>query len=483
MTRSHYLIFIISGWLSISSGIGSQYNPNTDWFKNAGYGVFVHYLYDLQNNSNQIHSLGKQTSWDECVKEFNAERFADLMRQAGAGYVIFTMHQRTRFLIAPNSTFDNLTGYKPGEACSTRDLVEDLYKALSQYNIPLLLYWTGDGPREDSRAAQALGWKEPVPIDYVKKWASVAREYGERYGSKVAGWWVDGCYSFIGYDDERLRILAEALKAGNTNRIIALNPGVQEKVSFYTIYDDYTCGEQNQFYDMPASRWINGVQWHILSFLGCGSSQIGAAWAMPGVKYTKNDLIEYVAEVNQRGGVVSIDVLLYRDGELDRSQLEVLRALRGGIAGYRFMKPVPPGNIAFKKPARLLSLDSKRELPVNSGVHFPKRGVDGNLSTFALAGNEWPWTYEVDLLKPHNINRIKISFASGRYATKLQISVSEDGKQWQTLTTAENLDGKPFEYKFQPVSAEFVRISALKSDRPNQPGTQMAIAELEIYGD
>ena len=69
-------------------------NPNTDWFLKAGYGVFVHYLEDLQNDPQQIHSLGRRTSWDECVREFDVNRFADAMAEAGAGYVIFTMHQR-----------------------------------------------------------------------------------------------------------------------------------------------------------------------------------------------------------------------------------------------------------------------------------------------------------------------------------------------------------------------------------------------------
>ncbi len=105
-------------------------DSNSDWFQRAGYGVFVHYLEDLQNDPQQVHSLGRETSWDECVREFDARRFANAMGEAGAGYVIFTMHQRTRFLIAPNATFDRLTGYRPGEACSTRDLVEDLYQAL-----------------------------------------------------------------------------------------------------------------------------------------------------------------------------------------------------------------------------------------------------------------------------------------------------------------------------------------------------------------
>jgi hypothetical protein len=71
-------------------------NSSTDWFQRAGYGVFVHYLQDLQNDPPQIHSLGRKTSWDECVREFDARRFAEAMAEVGAGYVIFTMHQRTR---------------------------------------------------------------------------------------------------------------------------------------------------------------------------------------------------------------------------------------------------------------------------------------------------------------------------------------------------------------------------------------------------
>ncbi len=474
-------------WLFLASLVGAGLvwgepnNPNTDWFQRAGYGVFVHYLEDLQNAPGQIHSLGRRTSWDACVHEFDVDRFAGAMVEAGAGYVIFTMHQRTRFLIAPNATFDRLSGYQPGEACATRDLVEDLYQALHRKNIPLMLYWTGDGPRQDPKAGPALGWKDPVPTDYVQKWASVAREYGERYGEKVAGWWADGCYRFIGYDEEKLAILAAALKAGNPKRIIALNPGVEDKVRPYSRHEDYTCGEQNQFLDQPVSRWVGGEQWHILSFLGSGSSHIGATWGMPGVRYSKVDLTDYVADVNRAGGVVSVDVLLYRDGGLDRSQLEVLKALRPGLAAARVAAPVPPGNLAFRKPARLLSLDGSHELAVNGGVHFPRLGVDGRPETTALAGGEWPWTYEVDLLEPRPLRRVKVTFAKNGYATRLRISVSADRKTWQTMAAADNPEGQPFACDFAPVKAQYVRVSALKPDGPNQKGGQMAVAELEVY--
>ena len=86
----HWLIFLplfASGFVLEAA----TNNPSTDWFQRTGYGVFVHYLQDLQNDPQQIHGLGRETSWDECVREFDARRFADAMGEAGAGYVIFTM--------------------------------------------------------------------------------------------------------------------------------------------------------------------------------------------------------------------------------------------------------------------------------------------------------------------------------------------------------------------------------------------------------
>ncbi len=471
--RARALVAIVVALLPFSFAQGEPMNPSTEWFQKAGYGVFVHYLAGLQNNREQVHSLGRETSWDECVREFDTDRFADTMAEVGAGYVVFTMMQVTRYMIAPNTTYDRITGYQPGEACASRDLVEDLYRSLSQRNIPLMLYWTGDGPRADPQAGPAFGCQTPVTTEFVEKWASVVREYGERYGDKVAGFWVDGCYRFIGYDDEKLGVLAQALKAGNAKRIIALNPGVEAQVSAYSRHEDYTCGEQNRFFDMPVSRFIDGEQWHILSYMGTG-------WGHPGSQYTKRELAEYVFDVNQRGGVVSIDVLLFRDGSLDRSQVEVLKAVRHELVAGQPRPPVPPGNLAYRKQARLLSLDGSHPLEVNSGVHFAKLGVDGRLDTVALAGGEWPWTYEVDLIDPVNVRRIKVTFGSG-YATHFEFRLSADGTTWRTVASQTDHDGKPYEAALDPAKARYVRVCGLKPDGPDQTGSQMSIAELEVY--
>jgi hypothetical protein len=467
------------------AALAATNNPATDWFCRAGYGVFVHYLNELQNNAATIQSLGRSTSWDECVREFDAERFASAMAEAGAGYVIFTTHQRTRFLIAPNATFDRLTGYKPGEACATRDLIEDLYPALHRRNIPLMLYWTGNGPSSDPKASAALGWRTPVADDYVANWSSVAEEYALRYGEKVAGWWVDGCYvnhGGFGWTDGKLAPLARALKAGHPGRIVALNPGVE--LSAYSAHDDYTAGEQNTFAALPESRWLGGKQWHVLSYLGCerADNYLSAGWCEPGAKYGKRELADYVRAVNRKGGTVSIDVLLYRDGGIDRSQLEVLKALRPALIPQKNPEAVPPGNLAYRKPARLLSLDGLRELPVNgNGVHKPELGVDGFPDTSARASDEWPWTYEVDLGDTHALRRVKVTFSRHAYATRIRLTVSPDGKRWREVAAAETPAGNPVDRAFAPVIARYVRVSALKPDGPGQPGEQMAIGELEVY--
>ena len=467
-------------------GMASAQKPDpakTDWLVAGKYGVFVHYLTGLQNNPEHVASLGRETSWDECVREFDVEKFAQRMHEAGAGYVIFTMMQRSRFLIAPNATFDRLTGYKPGEACATRDLVEELYRALDKRHVALMLYWTGDGPCDDPKAAQALRWPPSgqVSEEFVRNWAAVVREYGLRYKEKVKGFWTDGCYRFIGYDDRKLGILAEGLRAGYPDRIIALNPGVEDRVRAYSRHEDFTTGEQNAFADFPLARFVDGRQWHVLSYLGTG-------WAQPGTAKSKRDLIDYVDACNVLGGVVSIDVVLYRDGDLDRSQLEVLKAIRPGLArkageldAWRQGKAVPPRNKAWHKPSFLMNAQGKYQLGPSVGeVHAARHGVDGDGATSAVAGNEWAWAYDVHLLRPEKLSRVVIVFGPG-FATEFELLATLDGVKWQPLAHLRDQKGGRVEIPFGPIEARILRVRAIKPDGPGQPGTQMSIAELEAY--
>jgi len=459
----------------------------TDWFVKHGYGVFVHYLNKLQNNPEHVASLGKSTSWNDCVNEFNVELFADQMKETGAGYVIFTVLQRQQYMIAPNETFNRLTGYKTGEACASRDLIEELYQALHKRGIDLMLYFTGDSAIDDPKARAGLGISFPVQEDFVRKWSSVAAEYGKRYKDKVKGYWVDGSYDFIGYNDDLLGIFAEGLRAGYPERIIAFNPGVEMRA--YSIHEDFTAGEWNSLDLLPPNgRFLDGEQWHILSFLGTSEGNIAASWGQPGTCKTKQELAEYVWNVNAHGGVVSIDVLLYRNGELDRSQLEVLKPLRQRIAAlesFRYAwkegKAIPANNIAWKKPAALKSNDGERTLIPSVGeVHAARCGNDGNRKTSAVGANDWAWTYEVDLLEPTLLAQIVVHFGSG-YATDLELFVVDTQQKEVSLGRFTDQKGESLDVKFEPNKYRCIRVRSYQPSGPNQPGVQMSIAEVEAY--
>jgi len=158
----------------------------------------------------------------------------------------------------------------------------------------------------------------------------------------------------------------------------------------------------------------------------------------------------------------------------------VLKAVREQLKSGKAYPTVPPGNLAYRRQSSLLSLDGSHELEVNGGVHFPRLGVDGNPQTTALAGGQWPWTYEVDLVDTVPVRRMKITFGTG-YATEFEFRLSEDRKTWKTVAARADHDGSPFEAEFEPVRARYVRVCALKPDGPGQKGSQMSVAELEVY--
>jgi hypothetical protein len=303
-----------------------------DWFRDQKWGIFTHFLNHEQNTHGTITNMGiGETSWDECVNGFDVERFAGDLSQTGAGYLMFTLQQGERFMAAPNETFNRITGCKTGEACASRDLIADLIKALDKVHISLFLYFTGDGPYKDPVAGPSMGYArqhDPLTGTFLRNWSSVAREYSLRYGEKIKGWWVDGCYESFHYTDESIKYYTEAMKAGNPHALTAFNNGVKDRISYYSIYDDYTCGEMNSFVDIPDSRFIHDSQWHILAPLGIPpDGNPWGGWCKPGCKHSLTYMKDYMGKVNSKGGVVTIDVALYRDGHIDPEQLELLKSI------------------------------------------------------------------------------------------------------------------------------------------------------------
>ena len=293
----------------------------TDRLSQKKWGVFNHYL----------------PASPDLVDTIDTDAIAQTLHEIGAGYYVVTMMQGRNVLNAPNEAYDRITGRLPGEVCAERDLIADLYDSLSKYDIDLYVYFTGDGPYQNEQDGAAFGFTSPVTRPFVEQWASVLEEYALRYGDKVCGWWIDGCYKgAFGYDDDLLQLYYDAVKKGNPKAIVAFNDGVKEVITREDGLSDFTAGEQIDFTVLPKERFADGAQWHVLAPLGISPDPKNPCntWCKPGVKRDGAYLREYIDKVNSRGGVVTIDIWMDWNGgtSFDRAQIDTLRAMEFGSA-------------------------------------------------------------------------------------------------------------------------------------------------------
>lgn len=297
------------------------------WFREAKYGVMTHFLVDEA---------------DERMEIFDPETLASQLDEAGAGYLIFTLGQNSGYYCSPNAAYEYYVGVEPYTRCYARDLPAELAQALAPYGIKLILYLPSRAPqRARPREIVALGdiWlpfglgqQLPAPQIFTARWSEVIREWSDRYGQSVAGWWFDGAYNTRGWDDlsqpYNWQTWAAAARSGNPGSILAFNPGwnIEEAFTSLTPEQDYTAGEQDIWGATPAS-WPGprGVQWHVLSHMGTDWGQAD------GPRLSAEQMIEYIRTVNEQGGIVTLDAALNRDGTIYEVHLEQLRAIKAAV--------------------------------------------------------------------------------------------------------------------------------------------------------
>jgi hypothetical protein len=178
-----------------------------------GFGVMVHYLPDKQSINE--------------IKRFNVEAFATTLADMRASHLILTLGQNNGQYIAPNAALEVLC---PASAANRppRDLPMEIGKALRSRGIALILYLPFRAPQADRALMDCLGdvsEQEPPPARFVAAWSSVIRDWSERYGSLVSGWWFDGTYNTKGITPAGWDMLCGAARAGGSNRWLAFNAG------------------------------------------------------------------------------------------------------------------------------------------------------------------------------------------------------------------------------------------------------------------
>ena len=315
-------------------------NPNTEWFRNAGVGVMLHFLKAV------FVPDGGSKEYNEVVNNFNVELFAENCKEAGANYVMFALGQNDGYYCSPNRAYDSIVGVAPGELCSRRDLPADLFKALNKRGIKMMFYLPGNPPINhelvDRKFNYTFGKDSPTSQFTQSCWEAVIREWSLRYGKSLSGWWFDGMYRG-GIIETRSNMNLNhnisthtlAAKAGNYNSIVTYNYGV-DTIQSDSPYDDYSAGEEGRIIQVPKNRWVvDGVQWFLFTYLG-------ENWSKAGLRFNTPELVDWSQKVFAKEGVICFDIHATKAGAIDPDHIRQVIAVRKAFD--ESIKQIPSNN-------------------------------------------------------------------------------------------------------------------------------------------
>ncbi len=329
MSKMKILLVMLALLLPGGSRAGAQ--NRAAWMRQARWGVMTHYLADWQA---RVHNLSMSVGeWNKLIDGFDAEGIARQLQSVGAGYYQISIGQNSGYYLSPNAAYDRLAGIQPSK-CSRRDLVADLYAALSKRGIKLMVYLPSGAPSQDKAADAALEWRNgPYPNkEFQRKWEQVIREWSLRWGKKVSGWWFDGCYfpnsMYRSPDPPNFASFAAAARAGNSDSALAFNPGVVYRMLSITPHEDFVAGEIDNP-DLVTIRRavdgkVDGAQIHMLSYLG-------QTWGMGSPRFTADQVIAYTRKILDAGGAVTWDVPVELNGTISQPFLDQLTALKKAL--------------------------------------------------------------------------------------------------------------------------------------------------------
>lgn len=312
----------------------------TDWMYRGEMGLSTHYFPLTMD------------SIEEVANAFQVQKVANQVAETPASWFVFTVQHQNWMMTTPNQTFDRILGN--GDYTPDRDIPLELYRALNEKDIKLVLY-VNLYMKADAGVEKAMGgW--PPSDTLVDNIAAVYREYSLRYGNKVVGWWVDGAgmpqYKNSPNRERWFSKIASALRAGNPNALVSISPGLQ--IGRYSPNSDFIAGESDDLKPVPTGRWLDGAQWHVWTFLG-------GWWGSNGTRFPDKELGDYMALVTSRGGVLTFDVGtrgITREGRPTKG-----RPTKGGV-----INKVTTPNFGYIDPAQIKQIKTIRKYlyPVTS---------------------------------------------------------------------------------------------------------------------
>ena len=316
-------------------------SERTEWLARKGWGVFCHWLGAAPSTDGGADLSAEE--WNAWVDAFDVDGLASQLAAVGAPYFFLTIGQNSGHFLAPNPVYDELVGINPSK-CSRRDLIVDLHRALQPRGIDLLVYLPSNAPAADPVAVERLGWEWGFEggwpaswgtrrtgkrlAEFQRRWEQVIGYWSRQWGERVRGWWIDGCYfadeMYRHADEPGFGSFAAALRAGNPEALVAFNPGVVVPVVCHSEHEDFTAGEIAGALPECPGPWVerqgHRARYHVLSYLG-------QSWCQGPPRFPDEMAVGYTRHVVGRGGVVTWDVPIERNGLIAAPFLRQLEAI------------------------------------------------------------------------------------------------------------------------------------------------------------
>ena len=310
---------------------------STQWMIDAKYGLMFTWT------AASFPRTGPKKSYEEAVRDFDVNAFADMVANTGAGFIVFCTSWSTYYFPAPIQSWERVA---PGHT-THRDLIAELADALAKRHIKLMLYYHAGDSKD--------GWwsrKYVSTMDrgaYFKEWEDQIREIGLRYGDKLAGWWFDDGLTFYYPLQAPFKAMTEAAKAGNPGRVVGYNSWILPKA---TDLQDYACGEGDFPDRVPAANdvelpvggsgvFLSGPQKGLQATMTLTNE--GGDWGhitpnaeVPAPRYSNAQMIDYIRGAMAHKDVPIINLEVYQDGSASQKTIDEFKAIKAAI-----QKPAP----------------------------------------------------------------------------------------------------------------------------------------------
>lgn len=322
--------------MSIDTERRAIMQQRTNWFKDAGFGLFVHWTsFSLPENATE-KDLNKDyekrlKDYFQAVEEFDVEFFTNQVVESGAKFLFITTSHADLHLPFPLKELDDIV---PNHTAK-RDLIGEIADALAKHNIKTLLYFNGEGST-DPDYNKKVKFREN-PKEHAEYCYKITEAISKKYGDKIAGWWIDCCYEAwicegrgLRYDYKRY---AEALRAGNPDSIVAFNfRGTEEWGSEWgRDIADFQAGEENDIINLPEHRFSgeSGLQWFALCWMD--DYWVHEKIGTPTPVHDNDKVVDYIKKIIDKEGVFAYNTAPYRNGHISEATMNQLRYIKNHL--------------------------------------------------------------------------------------------------------------------------------------------------------